>query len=106
VGLNADLSHLTGFRIEFATDFASGAYGALDLDTAGGIAVWTNSGTASVPLGITAGSTEKYVPFADLRGEVPPDWQHVQEIAIVIESGGIVPAHDYVLRSISAVAQQ
>jgi len=41
------------------------------------------------------------MPFSAFSGA--PDWEHVQYIAIVLESGGGIFSHDYALNSISAV---
>src|SRR5262249_35493209 len=69
-GLDLDLTHYDEFRIDFA---------ALDLDTAGGVIVWSDAGAASVPLGVEAGvEFSKHIPFSDFVGDV--DWQHVQQI--------------------------
>lgn len=90
--LDEDLSDFAAFEIRLA---------ALDLDVAGAIAVWTPTGTASAPLDIQAGSTVKTINFDTFTGT--PDWAHVQHLIFEVQSGGAVAAHDYLLRSISAV---
>jgi hypothetical protein len=91
-GLNLDLTSYDRLRLEVE---------AVDLGTAGAVVVFTNTGSASVPLGIPEGlNFTQDVLFADFIGDA--DWQHVQQIAIVIQSGGLVAAHDYAIRSVSA----
>jgi hypothetical protein len=96
VGLNYDLTNYDHFRLHFE---------AVDLGTAGAVVVFTDGGSASIPLGVPEGLNGTIdVAFARFTGD--PDWQHVQQIAIVIQSGGLVAAHDYALRSVSAVSCQ
>ena len=93
VGLNYDLTNYDHFRLQFE---------AVDLGTAGAVVVFMDSGSASFPLGVPEGlNVTVDLPFARFTGAT--DWQHVQEIAIVIQSGGVVAAHDYALRSVSAI---
>jgi len=92
--LNLDLRAFDRLRLHFD---------AVDRDTAGAVVVWTGGGIVSVPLGAPAGEDFCMdLPFADFAGD-PADWSDVQHIAIVIQSGGLAPAHDYAIRSISAV---
>ena len=94
VGLNYDLSNYDHFRLKFE---------AVDLGTAGAIVVFTDGGYVSFPLGVPEGLKGVVdVPFARFTGDA--DWHRVQQIAIVIQSGGPVAAHDYALRSISAIS--
>jgi hypothetical protein len=91
-GLNLDLTAYDRLRLELE---------AVDLGTAGAVVVFTDTGYASVPLGIPDGlNFTQDVLFADFSGDA--DWRHVQQIAIVIQSGGLVAAHDYAIRSVSA----
>jgi len=93
VGLNYDLSNYDHFRLKFE---------AVDLGTAGAIVVFTDGGYVSFPLGVPEGLKGTIdVPFARFTGDA--DWHRVQQIAIVIQSGGPIAAHDYALRSISAI---
>ena len=77
----------------------------LDLSLAGALAVWSPTGIGSIPIcmeGVGAGTAFTCdMPFSQFTGEV--DWQHVQYIALVLESGGSVFSHDYGLKSIVAV---
>jgi hypothetical protein len=91
--LDIDLSNYQEFRIDFE---------ALDLGTAGAAAVRSpNGGVSSALLGIQPGvGFTRHVPFSSFSGNV--DWGHVYEISFTITSGGVVAAHDYAIRGISA----
>jgi len=112
-GIDVDLKHapgsatlLTDFQIEMAVfDIGHGSHGALDLGTAGEIALWSDGGVASAPLSITAGDVLTHVPYSAFDADPGFDWEHVRYVAVEIQSGGSVPGHDYVLRSVSAVAR-
>jgi hypothetical protein len=41
------------------------------------------------------------VPFDDFTGTA--DWGNVRYISIIIQSGGIVPSHDYAISSITVL---
>jgi hypothetical protein len=65
------------------------------------VVLFTNDGSAGLPLGVAAGQhAVGEVTLSDFTGV---DLQHVQEIAFVVASGGVVAAHDYAIRSITAV---
>ncbi len=98
--LATDFSPYTHLRLEFAPLYE--IYGAIDMGTTGAIVVWSTSGASSIPLGIVEQSLTHDVAFTDFTGDV--DWSDVQNIAVVIQSGGPVPAYDYILRSFSAVS--
>ena len=74
---------------------------------AGAMVVWTVSGISSVPIcmtGITADTSFHCdMPFSAFSGT--PEWEHVQYIAIVLESAGSIFSHDYAINSISAVRE-
>jgi hypothetical protein len=87
---NLDLSQHEGLRFDF---------GGLDQDTAGAIVVWGGGGISSIPFGVAAGGPRHVdVRRADFSGSA--EWTDVNYIAIVIQSGGAVPSHDYAIRSI------
>jgi hypothetical protein len=77
----------------------------VDLPLAGALAVWSPTGIGSVAIcmeGVAAGTAFTCdMPFNQFTGDV--DWQHIQHIAVVLESGGSPFSHDYGLRSITAV---
>jgi hypothetical protein len=99
-GLDADFSPYTHLRLEFAPLLDH--YGAIDQGTTGAIVVWSTSGASSIPLSIEAHTPNHDLAFADFVGDV--EWSDVQSIAVVIQSGGPVPGHDYILQSFAAVA--
>jgi hypothetical protein len=91
--------NLTGadrFRLDFDQ---------VDLSLAGALAVWSPTGIGSIPIcmeGVAAAAAFTCdMPFNQFTGEV--DWQHIQYIALVLESGGSIFSHDYGLKSITAV---
>jgi len=94
--MDLNLTNADRFRIEFEQN---------DLPLAGGIVVWSASGISSIPVcmtGITSGSAFRCdTPFSAFSGA--SDWEHVQYIAIVLESASSIFSHDYALNSISAV---
>jgi len=101
VGLDLSLEDLAYFRIEFAAMDEYDIYGAIDQGTTGAIVVFTDSGNASAPLPILGTSRTWDVHKDEFSGDV--DWGHVQQIVLAIQSGGPVPAMDYVLDSFTAV---
>jgi hypothetical protein len=98
-GLAADFSPYTHLRLEFAP---LDIFGAIDQGVGGAIVVWSSAGAGSGTLSIDAQTQTHDVALADFDGDV--DWSDVQEIAVVMQSGGAVPGHDYILQSFSAVA--
>lgn len=100
-GLGEDFSDFTHLRLEFAE--LDTLYGALDQGLGGGIVVWTNGGlqSSSITLSIDAQTRVADFAIADFQGDA--DWTDVFQIAVVMQSGGPVPAYDYILKSFSAV---
>ena len=87
---------LDRFRIDFDL---------LDLPLAGAVVVWSPSGISSIPIcveGITPGvGFSCDMLFSDFAGEA--DFDHIQYIAIVLNSAGAIFSHGYGIRSIRAV---
>lgn len=100
-GLGEDFSDFTHLRLEFAE--LDGVYGALDQGLGGGIVVWSTGGAqaSSITLSIDPQTRVADFALADFQGDV--DWTDVFQIAVVMQSGGPVPAYDYILTSFSAV---
>jgi hypothetical protein len=94
--LDLNLTALAGVDVEFAD---LDGYGALDLDVAGAVLLVSAEGSSAAPLSVVAGSLHGGPAREEFVGDV--DWVHVQEIIIEIQSGGIAPAHDYIVRSLS-----
>jgi hypothetical protein len=91
--LHEDLSAFAGLRIDFD---------AVDLATTGAVVVWTGSGIGSIAMGAPAGAdVTMYLPFDGFGPAV--DWSDVHHIAVVVQTGGVVAAHDYVIKGIRAV---
>ncbi|HWB76918.1 MAG TPA: hypothetical protein VG755_18250 [Nannocystaceae bacterium] len=100
-GLGEDFSDFTHLRLEFAE--MNTHYGALDQGLGGAIVVWSTGGAqaSSIPLSIDAQTRMVDFALADFQGDV--DWTDVFMIDVVIQSGGPVPGHDYILTSFSAI---
>ena len=100
-GLSLDFTPYTHLRLEFASQ--DGIYGAIDQGLGGGIVVWSSGGTkaSSIVLSIDPDTKVKDFALADFEGDV--EWDDVFQIDIVMQSGGPVPAYDYILKSFSAV---
>ena len=94
--MDLNLKGTDRFRLDFEQ---------LDLPLAGALAVWSPTGIGSVPIcmeGVAPSTAFTCdMPFSQFTGEV--DWEHIQYIALVLESGGSIFSHDYALKSITAV---
>jgi hypothetical protein len=95
--MNLNLAASDRFRMEFDL---------LDLPLAGGLAVWSPSGISSIPIcGTGVGPGVGFtcdMPFSDFTGDA--DFEHIQYIAVVLETGGAIFSHDYGLKSITALS--
>lgn len=68
--------------------------------------------TPGFGLGVTPGMKHAFtMPIRSKKAAVPAfsefegdaAWSHIEQLVFEIQSGGVMPGHDYVLRSISAV---
>lgn len=96
-----DFSEFTHLRLEFAE--MNTHYGAIDQGLGGGIVVWSTGGAQASSIVLSIDETTKVADFAlaDFQGDV--DWSDVFQIDVVMQSGGPVAGHDYILKSFSAV---
>jgi hypothetical protein len=91
--LHEDFSGFTGLRVDLD---------AVDLDQTGAVVVWTGSGITSIAMGAPAGGgVSMYLPFDGFAPAV--DWSDVHHIGFVFQTGGVVAAHDYVIKGIRAI---
>lgn len=79
-----------GLRFEFE---------GIDQDALGAVVVWGGNGISSAFFNVAAGEPGNVdVRREDFAGTA--DWTDVIYVGTVIQSGGLVPSHDYAIRSI------
>jgi hypothetical protein len=94
--MDLNLKGLDRFRMNFDL---------LDLPLAGAVVVWSPAGISSIPIcvsGVAPGvGFSCDMPFSGFTG--PADFEHVEYIAVVLETAGAIFSHDYGINSLTAV---